>query len=962
MSCYYNLMNLFLVFLSIHAFLGTLQTTSSSSSSNNGTVVFQVGVVLDLDSVVGRMGLSCLEMALSDFYLVHSNYKTRMVLHVRDSKGQVIDAASAALDLLKDIEVDAIVGPQKSSQANFAMELGDRAHVPIISFSATIPSVLFPTPYFVQTALRDDTQVGAIAAIIEAFQWKEVVIIYEDTDYGNGVVPYLSNALQDIARISYTSIIPLSASDDFILSELSKMMRMETRVFVVHMTHSLGTRLFLTAKEIGMLSEGYAWIITDGLMDLLYSMDSRVIEAMQGVLGVKPRIPKSEELNSFTFRWKRKFLQDNPTIKQAEISIFGLWAYDTMWALAMAAEKIGFREPITLEKNAMNLTNLFSFGISQTGPKLHKAMLETRFEGLSGEFYLVNGRLRPSPFQILNVVGKGEREVGIWTQSHGISREFNTNAANSSSTLKENFRAIIWPGESTHLPKGWEIPVNGKKLRIGVPVKDGFTEFVKVEIDSQSNSTTFSGYCIEIFDSVIKALSYDVPHEYVPFKKVDDENYYNDLVYQVNLQQKYDGAVGDITITANRSFYVDFTLPFTEGGVTMVVPITYEDTNSKWTFLKPLSCDLWLTSIAFFLFTGFVVWVLEHRVNTDFRGPPSHHVGLILWFPFSTLVFAHREKLVSNLARLVMTIWLFVVLILSSSYTASLSARLTVQKLRPTVTDVNELIKNGDYVGYRSGSFIADILKDMGFDKSKITPCKSRDECNEALSKGSNNGGISALFGVASYNKLFVSRYCGKYTTIGPIYQTGGFGFVFPKESPLVADVSRAVISKTEGLKILEFERQLLGNPATCIVPEINTSTSNSLTLQSFGGLFAITGFVTVLCLVAYISKYIFQNKDLFKTVSDSCPPTPWSRFCALCRQFDQRDLTSYPFSKKRDNPDHDLEFNHVGDSSSCSDMPSLSRNCNSNGMVIPLEVEMESASQVVDWNVEDVVVVHLPE
>ncbi|KAF5954595.1 hypothetical protein HYC85_007451 [Camellia sinensis] len=50
----------------------------------------------------------------------------------------------------------------------------------------------------------------------------------------------------------------------------------------------------------------------------------------------------------------------------------------------------------------------------------------------------------------------------------------------------------------------------------------------------------------------------------------------------------------------------------------------------------------------------------------------------------------------------------------SLSYTASLSSRLTVQKLRPTVTGVNELIKNGDYVGYRSGSFIADILKDMG--------------------------------------------------------------------------------------------------------------------------------------------------------------------------------------------------------------------------------------------------------
>ncbi|KAI7985283.1 Glutamate receptor 2.7 [Camellia lanceoleosa] len=923
-------LHIFLVLVSFYTFFGT----SQSNVFGNGSVVFQVGVVLDLDSKVGRMGLSHLNMALKDFYSAHENHKTRLVLHVRDSKEQVIDAAAAAIDLLKDVEVDAIVGPQKSAQANFVMDLGDRAHVPIISFSATSPSMLSRTRYFVQTALSDDTQVGAIAAIVEAFLWREVVIINEDTDYGNGVILYLSNALKEIARISYRSIIPLSASDDFIEKELYKMMTMQTRVFVVHMSHFLGTRLFLKAKEIGMLSKGYVWIITNGLMDLL-SMDSNVVEAMQGVLGVKLHVPQSRRLD---------FFQNNPnsTIKRDESSIFGLWAYDTMWALAMAAEKVGLETPINNIENisTKNSINLFNFRISQTGPKFLVAMLGTTFEGLSGKFSLLNGRLNPSPFQILNVIGNQGREVAIWTQSSGISKELNENATkNCFSCPKENFHTIIWPGGSTDVPKGWEFPVNGKKLRIAVPVS-GFNQFVKMEIDPHTNATIFGGFCIEIFKSVISALPYAVRYEFVPFQITDGSRSlsYNDLVYQVSLKEKYDGAVGDITITANRSFYVDFTLPFAEGGVTMVVPFTYEDTNSKWTFLKPLSSDLWLTCIAFFLFTGFVVWVLEHRVNTDFRGPPSNHVGLILWFPFSTLVLAHREKIVSNLARLVMTVWLFVVLILSSSYTASLSSRLTVQNLRPTVTDVNELIKNGDYVGCSSGSFIADILKDMGFDKSKITPCKSCDECDEALSKGSKNGGISALFGVAPYNKFFVSRYCGKYTTIGPIYRTDGFGFVFPKESPLVADVSRAVISKTEGLKILEFERQLLGNSTTCIAPEINICTSNSLTLQSFGGLFVISGFVTVLCLVAYISKYIFQNKDLFKTVSDSCPPTPWSRFCALCIQFDRRDLRSYPFSKKRDNPDHDLEFNH-GDSSSCSDMPSLSRNCNSNGMVIPLEV-----------------------
>ena len=54
----------------------------------------------------------------------------------------------------------------------------------------------------------------------------------------------------------------------------------------------------------------------------------------------------------------------------------------------------------------------------------------------------------------------------------------------------------------------------------------------------------------------------------------------------------------------------------------------------------------------------------------------------------------------SNLSRFEVIIWVFVVLILTSSYTASLTSMLTVQQLQPTLTDVNELIGRGDYVEF----------------------------------------------------------------------------------------------------------------------------------------------------------------------------------------------------------------------------------------------------------------------
>ncbi|XP_040374510.1 glutamate receptor 2.9-like isoform X1 [Rosa chinensis] len=124
--------------------------------------------------------------------------------------------------------------------------------------------------------------------------------------------------------------------------------------------------------------------------------------------------------------------------------------------------------------------------------------------------------------------------------------------------------------------------------------------------------------------------------------------------------QKYDAVVGDTTIIADCSLYVDFTLPYSESGVSMIVLTEDSERNSLWIFLKPLSLDLWLTTGVAFIFTGFVIWLLEHRENTEFRSPAQQQLGMIFWFSFSTLVFAH---MVNNWSRFVLIIWVFVVLI-----------------------------------------------------------------------------------------------------------------------------------------------------------------------------------------------------------------------------------------------------------------------------------------------------------
>lgn len=444
----------------------------------------------------------------------------------------------SALDLIKNQQVKSIIGPEDSMQAEFVIDLGNTSQVPILSFSATSPSLSSARhPYFVRAARNDSAQVKAIIDIFKAFKWKQAVLMYVDNEFGEGVIPSLIDALEEVdTRVPYRSVISSSATDHQILEELHKLMTMQTRVFIIHMLPNLGSRIFTKAKEIGMMDQGYAWIMTNGITDLLTAVEPSVVtESMQGVIGVQTYVPPSKELENFTRRWKMKFQRDNPDVLTASMNIYGLWGYDATWALAMAIEETRMSTfPFHKGNITANTTDLDMIGFSESGSIICRSLVNTRFRGLTGDFDLKDGQLQSSTFQIVNINGNAARQIAYWTPDNGFLKDLNT----SYNTPSRIFETVIWPGDTTHIPKGWDIPTNGKRLRVGVPVKNGFNEFVQVTRDNTTNNETkVDGYCIRVFDAVMEAMPYSVLYEYIPFAKPDGEKAgsYNDLVYQVFL-------------------------------------------------------------------------------------------------------------------------------------------------------------------------------------------------------------------------------------------------------------------------------------------------------------------------------------------------------------------------------------------------------------------------------------------
>ncbi|XP_044400861.1 glutamate receptor 2.8 [Triticum aestivum] len=782
---------------------------------------FHVGVILDLGSPVGKVARTSVLLAVQDFYAAHRNYSTKLVLHVRDSMGSDIKAASAAIELLENYKVQAIIGPQKSSEVVFISKLGNITQVPIVSFTATSPSLTCDSmPYFVQATPDDSAQVNSIASLVQAYGWREVVAVYDDTDYGRGIVPYLTDALQKIdVRVPYRSVIPSSATSETIIKKLIELMAMQTRVFIVHMSSTMTSLLFMKAKELGMMNQGFAWITTSGVANIMDTLNPRVIKAMNGVLGVRYHVSRSQELDNLSKRWNKMYLQDNPDESPSnKLSIVGLWGYDTIWALARAAEKVGVsnttNKPLLSIKNS---TCLESMTISTKGHELLKTIVQNKFKGFSGEFDLTYRQQHKAyVFQIINVVGRGWREIGFWTMKSGLSRQLKQDGFKKTGQQSmHDLNPVIWPGESTKIPMGWEIPAVGKKLRVGVR-SSKIPEFIKTYKDPVKNATTVSGLTVDIFEEAVKRLPFPLSYEYLEFDTTDTRSY-NDFVYHVYLQE-YDIAVADITIRYNRSLYVDFTVPYTESGVGMIVPVKENVMKDVWLFLKPLSTEMWIGSIILFMYTGVVVWLLEYLNG-------SEHV--------------HEEKLECFLPRIVLRVWMVVLLVLAASYTASFASMLTVHKLSPTVNDVQELQKNGEYVGFHQGSYIEGLLVEIGFDTSKLKSYATLEDFYSALS----NGSIVAVVLDIPYIKLFLAKYNKGYAMVGPIYKSAGFAFALPKNSPLCVEMSRAILNITGGDIIIHFEKKWIDQNS-----HENDGTldgSGAITFESFGGLFLLTGVVT---------------------------------------------------------------------------------------------------------------------
>ncbi|KAI5077416.1 hypothetical protein GOP47_0007240 [Adiantum capillus-veneris] len=835
----------------------------------------KIGALFAFNSTVGKLVQQAIQLAVRDVNTAMDVLNgTKLEMEMFDSGCNPVQGAASAVELVKR-SVLAIVGPQSSAVAQFVAHIGSATNVPLVSFGATDPNLSeMQYPFFIRVVPSDRLQMEAVAAFIANYGWKEAVVFHMDDDYGMHGASSLSNSLQARGSkvIDKVALIP-GIDKDGIDTQLIRLAERQTRVFVLHTPPDVGRLILQEAYFHDMLESNYAWIVTDLMSNSLTDseLDTNTVKYTQGLIGVRRFVPQTSELGIFMSEWNNS---SQSGLLENQINPYALYAYDAVWAIARALDSylhdrqaVVFQEPIKLPTQSGGEADLSQLKIFQGGNKLRAHILDTKFKGTSGHIKFDNtGDLEGAAFEFVNMVGKSPHAVGYWwTNGVGVSltppidqafsssnAAYNDEAFLSSTQANSTKMPIIWPGKVTDAPRGWVLPKNGHRLKIGVPLKAGYTQIVGVSNDTTTNSTSVHGFCISVFQAALNYLPYAVPYDFVLVGDGVTTPTYNDLVSSL-AEQKYDAIVGDVSILAERLKIVDFTQPYIESGLVVLVPVKDKKENNPWAFLRPFTSVMWFTVLVSFLFTGTVIWILEHKVNEEFRGPPKAQFITVLTFIFSTLFFSQKEETRSFFGRIVLLIWLFVILIINSSYTASLTSILTVEQLAPSIKGLESLLQTSFPIGYQTGSFVYDYLRNLNVNPLRLKAYNSREDSIKALTDGPSRGGVAAIVEELPYIQLLQSVNCKKFIIAGQEFTKSGWGFAFPRGSDITSDMSQAILHMSETGELERIRTYWFQELACDDSSKDPTVQSNQLDIMSFWGLFLISGVASIICVLIHL-------------------------------------------------------------------------------------------------------------
>ncbi|NWV38151.1 GRIK1 protein, partial [Grantiella picta] len=797
------------------------------------------------------------------------------------------EASRRACDQLA-LGVAALFGPAHSSSVSAVQSICNALEVPHIQTRWKHPTVDNRDAFYINLYPDYAAISRAVLDLVLYYNWKIVTVVYEDS---TGLIR-LQELIKAPSRYNIKIKIRQLPSGNKDARPLLKEMKKGKEFYVIFdCSHETAAEILKQVLSMGMMTEYYHYFFTT--LDL-FALDLEPYRySGVNMTGFRLLNIENPHVSSVVEKWSMERLQAPPKpetgLLDGMMTTEAALMYDAVYMVAVASQRASQlavsslqchrHKPWRFGPRFMNLIKEASVFVSP----------QARWDGLTGRitFNKTDGLRKDFDLDIISLkeegtekaAGEGSnhlykvwKKIGVWNSYSGL------NMTDSNKDRSTNITDSL----------------ANRTLIVTTILEDPYVMYKKSDKPLYGNDR-FEGYCLDLLKELSNILGFIYEVKLVSDGKYgaqNDKGEWNGMVKEL-IDHKADLAVAPLTITYVREKVIDFSKPF----MTLGISILYRKPNGTnpgvFSFLNPLSPDIWMyvllaclgVSCVLFVIARFTPyeWYNPHPCNPDSDVVENNFTLLnSFWFGVGALMQQGSELMPKALStRIVGGIWWFFTLIIISSYTANLAAFLTVERMESPIDSADDLAKQTkiEYGAVRDGSTMT------FFKKSKISTYEkmwafmsSRQQT--ALVKN-NDEGIQrvlptdyALLMESTSIEYVTQRNCN-LTQIGGLIDSKGYGVGTPIGSPYRDKITIAILQlQEEGKLHMMKEKWWRGNGC----PEEDSKEASALGVENIGGIFIVLAAGLVLSVFVAIGEFIYKsrkNSDI-EQVSD-LPVSPCS-------------------------------------------------------------------------------------
>uniref|UniRef100_A0A452J194 Glutamate receptor n=1 Tax=Gopherus agassizii TaxID=38772 RepID=A0A452J194_9SAUR len=738
------------------------------------------------------------------------------------------EASRRACDQLA-LGVAALFGPSHSSSVSAVQSICNALEVPHIQTRWKHPTVDNKDTFYINLYPDYAAISRAILDLVLYYNWKIVTVVYEDS---TGLIR-LQELIKAPSRYNIKIKIRQLPSGNKDARPLLKEMKKGKEFYVIFdCSHETAAEILKQILSMGMMTEYYHYFFTT--LDL-FALDLEPYRySGVNMTGFRLLNIDNPQVTSVIEKWSMERLQAPPKpetgLLDGMMTTEAALMYDAVYMVAVASQRAS---QMTVSSLQCHRHKPWRFG-----PRFMNLIKEARWDGLTGHitFNKTDGLRKDFDLDIISLKEEGTEKIGVWNSNSGLNMTDSNKDRSTNITDSLANRTLI---VTTILVSPAQLMVQSEETDSGTssPVSNG----------------SYSG---------------------------------EDGIFSNLCSQKADLAVAPLTITYVREKVIDFSKPF----MTLGISILYRKPNGTnpgvFSFLNPLSPDIWMyvllaclgVSCVLFVIARFTPyeWYNPHPCNPDSDVVENNFTLLnSFWFGVGALMQQGSELMPKALStRIVGGIWWFFTLIIISSYTANLAAFLTVERMESPIDSADDLAKQTkiEYGAVRDGSTMT------FFKKSKISTYEkmwafmsSRQQT--ALVKN-NDEGIQrvlttdyALLMESTSIEYVTQRNCN-LTQIGGLIDSKGYGVGTPIGSPYRDKITIAILQlQEEGKLHMMKEKWWRGNGC----PEEDSKEASALGVENIGGIFIVLAAGLVLSVFVAIGEFIYKSRKNSDIEQVSC-------------------------------------------------------------------------------------------